>query len=214
MAENTLEAPSVNQEVAALRTSPVGYLAREMAAGSVSGERGIALRELPFLTQIGLRVVPGSATAKVLESALGLNLPQRVGEVGGDETLSVLWQGPDEFLLVGAPDSVDAAPLAELLGDGEGALPGSVVDLSGNRTTLELSGPSARSVLEKGCHYDLHPSVFGTGSAVSTAVGPVPVFLWKTDETTFRIMPRASFADYMVHWLLDAMLEYSAAEVA
>lgn len=214
MAENTLEAPSVSQEVAALRSSPVGYLAREMAAGSVSGDRGIALRELPFLTQIGLRVVPGSATAKVMESALGLSLPQRVGEVGGDGTLSVLWQGPDEFLLIGAPDSVDAASLAELLGDGEGALPGSVVDLSGNRTTLELSGPSARSVLEKGCHYDLHPSVFGTGSAVSTAIGPVPVFLWKTEENTFRIMPRASFADYMVHWLLDAMLEYSAAEVA
>ncbi len=114
MAENTLEAPSVSQEVAALRSSPVGYLAREMAAGSVSGDRGIALRELPFLTQIGLRVVPGSATAKVMESALGLSLPQRVGEVGGDGTLSVLWQGPDEFLLIGAPDSVDAASLAEL----------------------------------------------------------------------------------------------------
>ncbi|MDN6200770.1 MAG: sarcosine oxidase subunit gamma, partial [Micrococcaceae bacterium] len=67
MAENTLEAPSVSQEVAALRTSPVGYLARDMAAGSVAGERGVALRELPFLTQIGLRVVPGSATARVME---------------------------------------------------------------------------------------------------------------------------------------------------
>ncbi|MDN5756004.1 MAG: sarcosine oxidase subunit gamma family protein [Micrococcaceae bacterium] len=214
MAENTLEAPSVSQEVAALRTSPVGYLARDMAAGSVAGERGVALRELPFLTQIGLRVVPGSATARVMESALGLSLPQRVGEVGGDQDRAVLWQGPDEFLLVGPPDSVDAAPLAELLGDGEGALPGSVVDLSGNRTTLELSGPSARSVLEKGCHFDMHPSVFATGSAVTTTIGPVPVILWKTQEDTFRIMPRASFADYMVHWLLDAMLEFSAAEVA
>ncbi|MGP5164208.1 sarcosine oxidase subunit gamma [Arthrobacter rhombi] len=213
MAENTLEAPAVSQEVAALRTSPVGYLAQDMAAGSVSGERGVTLRELPFLTQIGLRVVPGSATGQVLESALGLSLPQRVGEVSGNETLSVLWQGPDEFLLVGPPDSVDAAPLAALLGDGEDALPGSVVELSGNRTTLELSGPSARSVLEKGCHFDLHPSVFGTGSAVSTAIGPVPVFLWKTEENTFRILPRASFADYMVHWLLDAMLEFAAAEV-
>ena len=90
---------------------------------------------------------------------------------------------------------------------------GAVVDLSANRTTLELSGPSARSVLEKGCHYDLHPRSFPPGTAVSTELGPVPVLLWKTDEHTFRILPRASFADYVVHWLLDAMTEFAVPEV-
>lgn len=214
MAENTLQAPAVNQEVAALRTSPVGHLAEKMAAGSVSGERGVALRELPFLTQIGLRAAQGSASARALETALGIELPRSVGQVSGNEQLSLLWQAPDEFLLVGPADSVDATALAAVLGSGDDALPGSVIDLSANRTTLELSGPSARAVLEKGCHYDLHPSAFGPGHAVSTALGPVPVLLWKTTEDTYRIMPRASFADYTAHWLLDAMAEFAAAEVA
>lgn len=214
MAENTLQTPAVNQEVAALRASPVGYLAEKMAAGSVSGERGVQLRELPFLTQIGLRAAAGSPSAHAVESALGITLPQRVGQVSGTEDRAVLWQAPDEFLLIGAPDSVDATALAAVLGTGDDALPGSVIDLSANRTTLELSGPSARAVLEKGCHYDLHPSAFGPGQAVSTALGPVPVLLWKTTEETFRILPRASFADYAVHWLLDAMLEFAAAEAA
>lgn len=214
MAENTLQAPAVNQEVAALRTSPVGHLAETMAAGSVSGDRGVTLRELPFLTQIGLRAQPGSPSAQALESALGTSLPQRVGQVSGTEERAVVWQAPDEFLLIGAPDSVDATALAAVLGTGEDALPGSVIDLSANRTTLELSGPSARAVLEKGCHYDLHPSAFGAGHAVSTALGPVPVLLWKTAEDTYRILPRASFADYAANWLLDAMSEFAAAEVS
>ena len=52
--------------------------------------------------------------------------------------------------------------------------PGSVVDVSANRTTLELSGPPAREVLEKGCPLDLHPRAFGPGRAVSTTGGPRP----------------------------------------
>lgn len=213
MAENTLQAPTVDQGVAALRTSPVAHLADAMAAGSVAGERGVALREIPFLTQVGVRARLGGASATALESALGVSLPARSGQAIGPVDRSVLWISPDEFLLVAAPDSVDIAAAAAVLGTGEDALPGSVMDLSANRTTLELSGPSARAVLEKGCHQDLHPAVFTPGTALSTQLGPVPVLLWKTDEATFRIMPRASFADYTVHWLLDAMAEFAAPAV-
>lgn len=213
MAENTLQAPAMSQEAAALRTSPVAHLADAMAAASVDGDRGVALREIPFLTQVGLRARPGTPSAAALESALGITLPRRSGEVSGPVGRQVLWISPDEFLLVADPDSVDIAAVAAVLGTGEEALAGSVMDLSANRTTLELSGPSARAVLEKGCHYDLHPSVFATGSAVSTQLGPVPILLWKTDEATFRLMPRASFADYTVHWLLDAMGEFASPEV-
>ncbi|MBM6621769.1 sarcosine oxidase subunit gamma family protein [Micrococcaceae bacterium RIT802] len=213
MAENTLQAPAVSQEVAALRTSPVAHLADEMAAASVEGDRGVALREIPFLAQVGVRALPGTPSAAAVEAALGTSLPRRSGEVTGPAGRQVLWISPDEFLLVADPDSVDIAAGAAALGTGEEALPGSIMDLSANRTTLELSGPSARAVLEKGCHYDLHPSIFAAGTAVSTQLGPVPILLWKTDETTFRLLPRASFADYTVHWLLDAMSEFSAPEV-
>jgi heterotetrameric sarcosine oxidase gamma subunit len=104
-----------------------------------------------------------------------------------------------------ADESTVTAELREALG----ADPGSVVDVSANRTTLELSGPSARQVLEKGCPLDLHPRAFGPGQAVSTTVGPVAVLLWQVDDAaTYRLFPRSSFADYLARWLIDAMSEY------
>jgi heterotetrameric sarcosine oxidase gamma subunit len=88
------------------------------------------------------------------------------------------------------------------------------VDVSANRTTLELSGPAARQVLEKGCPLDLHPRAFGPGRAVSTTVGPVAVLLWQVDDVpTYRLFPRSSFADYLARWLIDAMSEYRGPEM-
>jgi Sarcosine oxidase gamma subunit len=108
----------------------------------------------------------------------------------------------------------DAGELIGRLVAALGESPGLVVDVSANRTTLELSGPSARAVLEKGCMLDLHPRAFTAGTAISTQIGPVPVILWQTDDApTYRILPRASFSDYAARWLLDAMLEYAEPEV-
>ena len=88
-----------------------------------------------------------------------------------------------------------------------------MVDLSANRTTFELTGPRARAVLEKGCALDLHPRVLKAGTALSTEVGNIPVVLRKTGEESFRLFPRASFADFLGRWLLDAMREYASPEV-
>ena len=207
-------AEQVLTDIAALRRSPLAHLEDAIREGAVSGERGVSLREIPFLNMVGLRAEPGSAGAKALEAALGLPLPAGHGQVAGTvDGTALLWLGPDEFLLVGPEGSNATAALTEALG----AEPGAVVDLSANRTTLELSGPSARAVLEKGCHVDLHPRAFTPGTAVMTQLGPVPVLLWQTAEEggaqTYRILPRASFADYTARWLLDAMTEFASPEV-
>ena len=60
------------------RRSPLSRLTDEISAGS--GDN-VALREIPFLAQIGLRAAPGSASASALESALGGPLPGGAGEV-------------------------------------------------------------------------------------------------------------------------------------
>ncbi|GAA3710679.1 sarcosine oxidase subunit gamma [Zhihengliuella alba] len=198
----------------ALRSSPAAHLADLMASAEVTGERSVALRELPFAVQLGLRAVPGSRSAEVLEEHFGLPLPSGVGEVTGDPAgLHLLWLGPDEFLAVDVsrrqePGEADA-PAAALAG-----LPGQVVDLSANRTVLVLGGANARAVLEKGCHLDLHPRVFSVGTAVLTQIGPVPVILHRTAEQEYRLYPRASFADYTVRWLVDAMAEFAGEAVA
>ncbi|MDQ0092290.1 sarcosine oxidase subunit gamma [Paeniglutamicibacter psychrophenolicus] len=203
-------AEQVLTDISALRTSPLAHMASAFQQGAVAGKRGVSARELAFTTQLGLRAEPGSEAHAALAAATGVGLPASVGEVAGNaEGTAVLWNGPDEFLVV-APEGT------ELLDDLVAALgqsAGQVLDLSANRTIIELSGPSARLVLEKGCPADLHPRSFGAGTAITTVLGPVPVLLWKTAEDTFRLLPRASFADYTARWLLDAMTEFASPEV-
>ncbi|MEU8845427.1 sarcosine oxidase subunit gamma family protein [Streptomyces sp. NPDC048564] len=193
----------------ALRTSPLAHLEDRMRAATVTGVRGVALTERPFLTMVNLRVDPASAAADRVAKALGTPLPRQCGHTTESGARTIVWLGPDEWLVLSEGTFV-AAELKEALGAG----PGSVVDVSANRTTLELGGPAARQVLEKGCPLDLHPRVFGPGRAVSTTVGPVAVLLWQVDdEPTYRLFPRSSFADYLARWLIDAMSEYRGPEI-
>ena len=213
MAEPTIEAGAgIGAGPVALRTSPLTHLEERMRAATVTGARGVALTERPFLTMVNLRVDPASEAADRIEKTLRAPLPRRCGHTTASGPHTVLWLGPDEWLVVSeAEETAVAAELREILG----ADPGSVVDVSANRTTLELSGPSARQVLEKGCPLDLHPRSFEPGRAVSTTVGPVAVLLWQVDDQpAYRLLPRSSFADYLARWLIDAMSEYHGPEVS
>jgi sarcosine oxidase subunit gamma len=196
----------------AVRTSPAAHLKEAFATGSLAGT--VELAELPFLTLVGVRADLDTETAERLASVTG-GLPAASGEIRGSGDTSVLWLGPAEFLVV-APAAAHESlgghlipALRSALADGEGQ----VVDLSANRTAFELTGPRARAVLEKGCSLDLHPREFNAGTAYSTVIGNIPAILWKTGEESFRVLPRASFADFLGRWLLDAMREYASAEV-
>ncbi|MER6030023.1 sarcosine oxidase subunit gamma family protein [Streptomyces sp. NPDC001851] len=201
MAEPTIDA----------RVSPLAHLAQRMRAATVTGARGVALTERPFVTMVNLRVDPASEAAARIEKTLNTPLPRQCGRTTASGPHTVVWLGPDEWLVLSRTEATAVtAGLREALAES----PGSVVDVSANRTTLELSGPAARQVLEKGCPLDLHPRVFGPGRAVSTTVGPVAVLLWQTDDRpTYRLFPRSSFADYLARWLIDAMGEYRRPEV-
>jgi sarcosine oxidase, subunit gamma len=199
---------------ATLRRSPLHHLHDRLEAGSVGGERAVALRELPFLTMVAIRVEPGSPACGRVGERLGAPLPEVCGRVTSSGRHSALWLGPDEWLVVAEPDAGDDGDaLVAGLRDALGGDPGSVIDVSANRTTLELSGPAARETLEKSCPADLHPRSFGPATAVTTTLGPVPVLLWQTGDTTYRVLPRSSFADYTARWLLDATSEFAGPEV-
>ncbi|RAM36830.1 sarcosine oxidase subunit gamma [Arthrobacter globiformis] len=195
-----------------IRRSPASHLAEAFDAGSVQGT--VTLNEGPFQTMAGVRVDPSSEAGTRIGSVTG-GLPVRCGEVRGTDRVSVLWLAPQEFLVVAPEDAHDSLG-GDLIGSLKSALgdaAGQVVDLSANRTTFELSGPQARAVLEKGCALDLHPRVLKPGTALNTEVGNIPVVLFKTGDESFRLFPRASFADYLGRWLLDAMREFASPEV-
>jgi sarcosine oxidase, subunit gamma len=177
----------------ALRVSALADLAAAFEAADVTGPRGVRLREIPFLTQLNLRV-----GLEQTQAVLGAQLPTEPNTVATIADGYVLWLGPDEWLVVG-PD--DIAPQLKQAAD-------SVVNVSAVRTVLELSGPSAREVLEKGCALDLHPNAFGPGRCAQTLLSRVEVILHQTADSTYRLYVRASFARYLATWLLDAMSEY------
>ncbi len=216
-----MTAETTTNDVRDLRRSPLHEWQQKLLEAQVQGVRAVAARELPFATMISLRAEPGGALYDRFGTALRLTLPLKCGQTAqsGDDgdTRTALWLGPDEWLVVSADEPKtldDPKTLESTLQDLLGTDPGSVVDVSANRTVVELSGPSARPVLEKGCPADLHPRAFGSGKAISTSLGPVPLVLWQTGEQTYRLLPRSSYADYLARWLVDASAEFASPAVA
>ena len=185
--------------------SPAEHRHADMETGSSAAVR---LREIPFAQMLAIRAEPGSEMAAAVEAEIG-RLPAAVKQVTVSERATTCWLSPDEFLAVLADESLTAAAeAAETIMDRAGYAPGHVLDVSANRTVLELTGPAGRDILESSATIDLHPRMFPVGTAVATNFAQTQVILHKTGEETWRILPRSSFADYVVTWLLDAMEEY------
>jgi sarcosine oxidase subunit gamma len=81
--------------------------------------------------------------------------------------------------------------------------------VSANRTTIELSGPHARDILEKGMPIDLHPRSFGPGHCAQTLLARAQVIVRQVDaKPTYHVLVRGSFAPYLADWLVDAAKEF------
>lgn len=194
-------------ELTTLRRSPLAGMVRELMESAVTGERDVRVSERRFTTMVSLRVDPASPAANAIEGVLGTALPRWAGDVTSNGQHSVLWQGPDEWLVVSRM-SADAL-VAELQESVAGAH-AAVVDVSANRTVLELRGAAARAVLQKGCPLDLHPRAFAPGLAVATTLARIPLVLWQVGPDSYRLLPRSSFAEYVARWLLDAAQEFAS----
>lgn len=162
------------------------------------------VREMPFLGQVTLRADPSDVELMTrVASSVGFELPTTPNTVSGDLERHALWLGPDEWLIVGPPGSENS--IEDGCRDALGLATGAVVDVSANRTVLELRGPGAREVLEAGCTMDLHPRAFHATCCAQTLVARTGVIIHQvTDEPVYRLFVRPSFAQYLTTWLLDA----------
>jgi sarcosine oxidase, subunit gamma len=142
-----------------------------------------------------------------LGRALGVPIPvdpNRVG-VSAAGRRAVLWLGPDEWLIVdedgGSAPAIEAA-VRGAAGDAFVV----TVDVSQNRVVLDIAGPAARDLLEGGITVDLHRRAFATGSCAQTLLARANVLLWqRTDEPSYRLFVRPSFAAYVEAWLADGV---------
>lgn len=168
----------------------------------------VTLKEEPFVAMVDLWVDPDGPAASQASAILGLDLPTTPSTYVSNDTLTVIWMGPEEWLITAGARS--AAALEAALRAAVGEHGGAAIDVSAQRTTLRLSGPDAREVLAKGCSLDLHPRVFTKGTAAQTMLGLAGVVLIALDDagTDYRILVRASFARYLADWLIDAAEEF------
>jgi sarcosine oxidase, subunit gamma len=194
------------------RSSPLLGLADGLAAADEAPAR-VRLSEVPFLTQLTLRVAPSTAAATAAGYALGAPLPMAPNTTSAAGEVRILWMGPDEWLVIG-PTEVRTRLRDRL----EAALAGehvTVVDVSAHRTVIEVAGSDARELLMKGCAVDLHPRTFGPGRCAQTTLARAQVVLLaRTPEPAYWVFVRASFAEYLAEWLLDASGEYRGAPPA
>ena len=192
--------------------SPLATRTDALVDASVPG--ALRLSERAFATQIALRVDPKSPAAERIGTAVGVMLPNQPGQVARTEQVQVLWLGPDEWLLI-APEGTGAqlqATVVQALGEEHG----SVVDVSGHRTIIEITGPKTRELLAKGCALDLHRRSFAADQCAQTMLARAGVVLVCRDaeRPTFWILVRASFARYLADWLTDAAAEYRVSHQA
>ena len=169
----------------------------------------VAIRELPGLHTIDLRVAPGTSTQTAVAEALGIDLPGKPGQLrgtsisGGGEA-HVLCLAPDWLIIVGFQEAEQKLAPLRLNNDYHF----SVVDVSGQRTTIELEGPNAREVLAHLWEQDLREKNFPVATVSQGLMAKAPVILFHIAPFRYRVMVRSSFALHLWKALVDSAEEW------
>src|SRR5687767_2548147 len=147
----------------------------------------VAIRELPGVHSIDLRVAPGSSAQAAVEQALAVKLPAKTGQMlskSGNNESYMLSLAPDWWLLVGFDEAEEKLNLLRLNNDHHF----SIVDVSGQRTSIELEGPNVRDVLAHLWEQDLREKSFPVGSVSQGLMAKAPVIVVHVDTNRYRVM--------------------------
>ena len=194
--------------------TPLVQFLKEELGHTPAFDAGVQLFERQLLGHINLR---GESTdPKFLvatEEVLGFKLPLEANTVVGNEVITGLWLGPNEWLILTPPHS--ETEIIRNLKTTLGNIFSAVNDISGGQTVINLQGENVRDVLNKGCTLDLHPRVFGPGFCAQTHLAKTNALIWQRNNSpSFDIIVRRSFADYLARWIKDASQEYGIAVVS
>ncbi|HZW59524.1 MAG TPA: sarcosine oxidase subunit gamma family protein [Woeseiaceae bacterium] len=181
-----------------------------LAGVAEPGGDALTLAHCPPRALLNLRCDASDArTVEALGEALGAGLPRTANRSRSDAGVSVLWLGPDEWLVMagdGAAGTIEARLRAAAGGDPWLA----VVDLSHSYAGLRLHGAATRDVLAKGCPLDLHRSAFVAGDCAQTVLAGTRVLMCCRSDDDIELWVRNSFARHAAAWLADAMAEFLA----
>ncbi|NKB63869.1 MAG: hypothetical protein GKR95_17725 [Gammaproteobacteria bacterium] len=162
------------------------------------------LVELPWIGKINLRGNPeDSRFVEKIKSVIEVELPLESNTQHHNNSVTVYWLGPDEWLIHCKIDRVQEL-MAEL-GSQLSSIHHAVTDVSDYYTVLQIQGPNATTLLRKGCPLDLHPEVFKSSHCSQTRFGHASILLHKLDSSTFNIQIRWSYTEYLWDYLVTAL---------
>jgi sarcosine oxidase subunit gamma len=153
----------------------------------------VVVTMLPDATRYIVRGDPAAFTG------YGVALPREACRAATNGTMSALWIGPDEWLVL-LPDG-QSMPL--------NAAGGSIVEVSDRQVGINVSGPAAADAINAFNALDLHIESFPIGMCTRTRFDKAEIVLWRTAAETFRIEVWRSFAPYVLGCLAEATREYA-----
>lgn len=137
-----------------------------------------------------------------------LQIPVAPNTVSAADKCSILWMGPNEWLVRSEPlasDALSSALSEDAFTSAFSEMHAVAVDVSDYYTVFELQSPRAMELLARSCPLDLEVEFAGAGHCAQTRIGNAAVLLDSNDAMTWRIQVRWSYARYL--WQL---LERSA----
>jgi sarcosine oxidase subunit gamma len=153
------------------------------------------------LASVAARYGKEDALRDTVKSTFGVDLPGP-GRSASGESVSFDWMGQGQWFAESRQDdgTAFARQLTEAVAD-----TASVTDQSDSWVRLQISGASARAVLEKLCQLDLHATAFPPGSVARTIMEHLGAIVSLVDDApTFRLLSARSSAGSFLHSLREA----------
>ena len=153
----------------------------------------------------GLLVLKGGPAAQEqFSKVLGMNVPciPNTVTVGNDKSL--LWLGPEEWLLI-VSDSEEERIASEL---SFSAVIESMVAIvvSDHYSVITIQGSETVDVLAQACSIDLHPKKFSTGQCCRCAFARTTAIVRPLDsQGTYELIVESSYEQYTKDWLKKAI---------
>ncbi len=163
----------------------------------VYGGNGVTLTPVEAMERISLRAEDKAVAS--LGKAIGFSLPKKAGTTVTKGSVTALWIGPDEWLILG----VEGSDLEAKLNKVKTGLY-SAVAVNHRNTAMTVSGAKAINALNSGCPRDLSLEAFPIDGCGRTIIGKAEVVLWRTAADTFHVEVWRSFSDYVWKYLVDS----------
>ena len=134
--------------------------------------------------------------------------PTEANTSSGNANFSLLWLGPDEWLLYSNNKNLtleDQIKLEKnLFGDVSKLNQGAVTNVSDHWVLLNLKGNKIYDLLTKSCPFNFSDFIKKKGSVTQTIINHIDVILHNKNDNDLNLFVRRSFAEDLWLWINDS----------